>query len=261
MTVFKHELSRGRTSFAVWTVCVALLLSACVCLFPEMKGEMENVSDIFSSMGSFTAAFGMDRLDFGTLLGYYSIECGNVIGLGGAFFACLTASVILSKEEKDGTAEFLLTHPISRRSIVTQKLMAVFAQITGLNAIVFLASLASMRIVGEEIPFKEVILIHLAYYLMQLELGGIAFGISAASKRGSMGFGLGLAGLAYCLNLIANIAENVRFLKYFTPFAFCEGADIINNLALETEYLIPGAIMCLLGITAAYFIYLKKDIA
>ena len=46
-----------------------------------------------------------------------------------------------------------------------------------------------------------------------------------------------------------------------TPFAFCEGADIINNLALETEYLIPGAIMCLLGVAAAYFIYLKKDIA
>ena len=33
----------------------------------------------------------MDRLNFGTLDGYYAIECGNILGLGGAFFAALSA--------------------------------------------------------------------------------------------------------------------------------------------------------------------------
>ncbi len=59
----------------------------CVFLFPEMKGEMNAIGDVFSSMGSFSAAFSMDRLNFGTLTGFYAIECGNVLGLGGAFFA------------------------------------------------------------------------------------------------------------------------------------------------------------------------------
>ena len=50
---------------------------------------MDSVSDMFSSMGSFTAAFGMDKISFGNVMGFYGIECGNILGLGGAFFAGL----------------------------------------------------------------------------------------------------------------------------------------------------------------------------
>ena len=100
MRIIKHELRQGKTSFLVWTASIGFLLTICIFLFPEMKGEMEGVSDIFASMGSFTAAFGMDRLNFGTLTGYYAIECGNVLGLGGAFYASLCAVSMLSKEEK-----------------------------------------------------------------------------------------------------------------------------------------------------------------
>ena len=115
MTLVRHELKQGRTAFIIWTAAIGFLLAVCVFLFPEMKGQMEDVSDMFSSMGSFTAAFGMDRLNFGTLIGFYAIECGNVLGLGGAFYASLCAVGILCKEEKERTAEFLLTHPVSRR--------------------------------------------------------------------------------------------------------------------------------------------------
>ena len=100
MILVRHELKQGRTAFLIWTAAVGGLLAVCVFLFPEMKGEMEGVSDIFSSMGSFTAAFGMDRLNFGTLTGFYAVECGNVLGLGGAFFASLFGVGLLSKEEK-----------------------------------------------------------------------------------------------------------------------------------------------------------------
>ena len=76
-------------------------MAMCIFLFPEMEGELGGVGDMFSSMGSFTAAFGMDRLDFGTLEGFYAIECGNIMSLGGAFFAAVISVNIISKEEKD----------------------------------------------------------------------------------------------------------------------------------------------------------------
>ena len=98
MTIIRHEWKQGRTSLAVWTAGIGGLIAICIFLFPEMKGEMESVSDIFASMGSFTAAFGMDRLSFGTLIGFYGVECGNVLGLGGAFFASLLGIAALSSE-------------------------------------------------------------------------------------------------------------------------------------------------------------------
>ncbi|MGN1451908.1 MAG: ABC transporter permease subunit [Eubacteriales bacterium] len=194
---------------------------------PMMHREM------FASMGSFSEAFGMDRLNFGTLIGFYAVECGNVLGLGGAFFASLCAVGILSKEEKDKTAEFLLIHPVSRKRIVTEKLIAVFVQITAMNIIVYAAASASVAAVGEPVPWKEISLLHLVYCLLQWELAGICFGISAFLRRGSAGAGLGVAVMMYFLNIIANIADSAEFLKYITPFGYCDGADIVSNGSLD----------------------------
>ncbi len=260
MTIVKHELRQGKRSFFIWTASIAFLLGICVFLFPEMKGEMDNISDLFASMGSFTAAFGMDKLNFGTLTGYYAIECGNVLGLGGAFFAALCGVGILSKEEKERTAEFLLTHPVSRTRIVTEKLAAVLIQITAMNLIIYAVSVGSMAAVGEAIPWTEVNLLHLAYYFLQLELAGICFGISAFMRRGSIAAGLGFAAIMYFLNLIANITESASFLKYVTPFAYCDGADIVVNRSLDAPKLAIGLVLCAAGIAAAYRCYTKKDI-
>lgn len=260
MTIVKHELRQGKTSFWIWTLSIGFLLSICVFLFPEMKGEMEGISDVFASMGSFTAAFGMDRLNFGTLIGYYAIECGNVLGLGGAFYASLCAISMLSKEEKERTAEFLLAHPISRICIITEKWVAVLIQITVMNIIIYVFSVSAMVMVGEEIPWKEMNLLHFAYYILQLELAGICFGISAFLRKGSIGIGLGIAIIMYFLNLIANIAEVAEFLKYITPFAYCEGADIVTNGSLDGMLVLIGIVFCMVGMVIAYWKYNQKDI-
>ena len=260
MTLVKHELRQGKTAFLIWTAAISFLLGVCVFLFPEMKGEMEVIGEVFSSMGSFTAAFGMDRLNFGTLVGYYTIECGNVLGLGGAFFSALCAVNILSKEEKEKTAEFLLAHPISRARILTEKLVAILLQISALNLIIYAVSVGSMAMIGEEIPWKEVNLLHLAYYLLQLELAGICFGISAFLHKGSAGAGLGIAMLLYCLNLIANMTESADFLKYITPFGYCDGADIVSSGSLNGTMIAIGVVMGIACIAVAYLHYNKKDI-
>lgn len=260
MTVVKHELRQGKTAFLIWTASVSLLLAVCIFLFPEMKGEMDSVSDIFASMGIFSDAFGLDRLNFGTLIGFYAVECGNVLGLGGAFFAAFIGISALSKEEKDRTAEFLLSHPVSRARAVTEKLAAVAVQIVAMNAIILGVSLLSIRIIGEAIPWREVLLMHLAYFFLQIELSCICFGISAFLRRGSVGVGLGLAVILYFMNLIANMSERAEFLRYITPFAYCEGADIIGDGKLNMLLIGIGAVLTLLGILAAYLYYCKKDI-
>lgn len=260
MTIVRHELKQSRVSLAVWTLAIGFLISVCIFLYPEMEGEMESMSDVFASMGSFTEAFGMDKVSFGTLLGYYSIECGNVMGLGGAFFAALCGVSALAKEEKDHTAEFLLTHPVSRVRIITNKLIAVMLQILILNVVVYGLVAGSMAIIEENVPWKEVTLLHLAYLLLQIELAGICFGISAFLRRGSLGIGLGVAIMMYFINLIANITESAEFLKYITPFGYADGAEIVSEVALDEKLIALGMLYCVIGIIIAYWKYSKKDI-
>lgn len=261
MTIYIKELKQSFKSLCIWTASIAFMMLVCVLLFPEMKGEMDSVSSIFANMGGFTAAFGMDKLSFGQLMGFYGIECGNVLGIGGGFFAALAGISVLANEEKERTAEFLLTHPISRVSIIAQKLLSVLTQVVILNIVVVAVSLISAAVINESFEMKEFILLHVAYLIMQLEISCICFGISAFIRRGSIGIGLGLALAFYFMNLVCNMTEQAEFLRYITPYAYAEASNIISEARLDTLLIVIGIIIAVIGAAVGFVKYTKKDIA
>ena len=150
MTIFKQEVRSQKLSISIWSLSIGLLIAMCVLMYPDMKSQMSDVSEMFSSMGSFTSAFGMDQLNFGTLVGFYAVEGGNMLGIGGAFFAAIIGISALMKEEKERTAEFLLTHPVSRTKVITEKLLSTYAIIIILNIVVLACSVASILIINED---------------------------------------------------------------------------------------------------------------
>lgn len=260
MTVFFHELKRGKVSLLIWSCAIVFMLGICVLIYPEMKTQMSDISEMFADMGSFSDAFGMDKINFGTFIGYFGVECGNVLGLGGALFASILGISALAKEEKEHTAEFLLTHPVSREKVLAEKLLAVFLQIIILNLVSAIVTVLSVLAVGESVDAKVMLLLFLAYFMMQIEISAVSFGISAFLKGNGLGIGLGIAVLMYFLNIMANLTENAKFLKYITPFGYTEGADIISNSAIEVKYLAAGLVFTVTGLVAAFLKYRKKDI-
>ena len=260
MTLLRHELKQAWKSLLIWTLTIGAFIMICLFMYPEMKSQMDGISSIFSSMGAFTAAFGLDTLDFGTLKGFYGIECGNTLGIGGALFAALAGIGALAKEEKNGTAEFLLTHPMSRAEAVTAKLGAVLIQIAVLNVAVWLIAMGSVAAIGEPIPWKEFTLLHLAFFLMQVELACICFGISAFLWKGGLGIGLGLALMMYFLGIVAKLTDKAEALKYLTPFGYADGADILSTGRIDGTGLLAGLGLTVLGIALAYWKYCRKDL-
>lgn len=261
MTILFHELRRGRTSFLIWTASIGFMLFICMMMFPQMKGEMDAMSDLFAGMGGFTEAFGMDKVNFGEPMGFYAIECGNILGIGGTFFAAILGISALMKEEKDRTAEFLLTQPVRRISVLLQKLLAVVLQVLVMNLLLLGIAVASFSIIGEEIAQPEFWLLHLALTALQLEIACICFGLSAFLKRGGLGLGIGLAAMLYFLNIVANISEDVEFLRSVTPFAYADASTIVSEAALEPTLLLLGLFYTLLFLLAGIFHYERRDIA
>ena len=261
MTIFKHELRQGRSALIIWTAAISFMLGVCIVIYPEMSTQMGDISAMFADMGSFSQALGMDRINFGEFLGFFGVECGNVLGLGGAFFAALLGISALAKEEKEHTAEFLLTHPVSRTRVITEKLSAVIAQIVILNLAVIAVTALSVLIIGEEADIKTFALLFLSFFLMQLEVAAVTFGISAFLRRGSLGIGLGLAAVFYFMNIVANLIDETKFLKYITPFGYTESADIIADGALNGGYLAVGMALAAIGVILAFWKYGRKDIS
>lgn len=261
MTVFGKEMRQGLLSLIIWTAATAFMVVICVVLFPEMKGQMEDVSDMFANMGGFTAAFGMDRVSFGDLMGFYAIECGNILGIGGGFYAAFLGISVLANEEKDRTAEFLLTHPVSRTRVLTEKLLAVILQVLIFNVVVAAGSVISIKLIGESAEWEVFTLLHLAFLVLQLELACICFGISAFLKRGSIGIGLGLAAVFYFVNIIYNISDDLDFLKYLTPYTYAEASAIVADKELNLTLMGIGIAAAVIGAAVGYIRYNRKDIA
>lgn len=260
MALFFHEMRSNRISLMIWTLVLAFMLAVCVFIYPEMKGQMTEMTDMFADMGSFTEAFGMDEMNFGEFMGYFGVECGNTLGLGGVLFAAILGISAIAKEEKDKTAEFLLTHPVSRIKITLYKLLSVFARIFILNFCVAAVIFLSVAVIGEDVEVKNMLLLFLAYFLLQIEVGSITFGISAFLRGGSLGVGLGIGIMMYFINIISNLTDSLEFLKYITPFSYADGGYIINNSSLEWKYLIVGAVMMTGCLVLGFVKYNRKDI-
>lgn len=260
MTVFFHELKRDKLSLAIWTIALSFLLGVCIIIYPEMTSQMEEFSDMFANMGAFTQAFGMDKLNFGEFIGYFGIECSNSIGIGASLFAALLGIGALCKEEKEHTADFLLSHPISRTKLITEKLLSVYFRILILNTIVICISLACITLIGENADMGKIALIFLSHFLLQIEIASITFGISAFLNGNGLGIGIGLPLGFYFLNIVSNLSDQTEFLKYITPFSYTDSSYIISENKLQIKYLIFGLIFTLAAIGLAYKKYNSKDI-
>lgn len=261
MTLLFHELRKNRISLIIWTAAITFMLGVCIAIFPEMAGQMGEMENMFAEMGAFTEAFGMDRISFSEFKGYFGIECGNVLGIGGALFAAIAGATALASEETHKTAEFLLSHPISRKKIVTQKLLSVIAQIIILNLVVAATVFILTAAIINNPPYKILLLIFLAYIILQLEIGLICFGFSSILKSNAMGVGIGIGFGFYMINIIANLTKDLRFLKYITPFSYTDSADIITNNGITVKYLVIGIVFAALGVWFSFFKYTKKDIS
>lgn len=114
-------------------------------------------------------ALGVKISNIASLLGYYSFVLVYIV-LIGSVQGCNLGLNILSKEERDKTAEFLLVKPVKRSKLVALKLGTAFILAIIVSLTVFVAS---QIIVGSSsepfhLYFWEVAKLSLDYYLIEI---------------------------------------------------------------------------------------------
>lgn len=260
MTVYKMEIRKGFKTFLIWSLSIAALVATCILLFPQMNSMMEGVNDIFSSMGAFSAAFGMDRLGMGTLLGFYSVECGTMLSLGAALYSALAGITIVGKEENQRSAEFLFTLPVSRKSVLLQKLGALMTEVICFHILNFIISICMMLIIGEVVPFKEIVLLHSAYLLLSIVIASLCFLLSVFPKACSLGVGMGSVFVLYFLSLMANITEKAKPLSFITPFSFANSTDIVLDCTLDVKRIILWLAISVVALISSVLYFDRRDL-
>lgn len=259
--LYQHEMKSNIKSLIIWTLCVGGLCLGCILLYTSLEDSIKGIADVYSDMGAMSAALGMDKMSLATMRGYYATEIALMHGLGGAMFAAILGTGILSKEEAFHTAEFLHTLPIGRQKVIFQKYMALVSNIFIFNLICVAMYLLGFLLMGEKINGKEMFLFHLAQLFMQIEISTICFLISAFTKRNFMGAGLGIAILLFAVDMMCRIIPAIENLKYLTPFYYANASDIFTNGKLDGVMLGIGLGIIIVSFVIAYMKYFKKDLA
>lgn len=260
-TIYKHEMKEYAKSLLIWAVCVGGMGAMCILLFSGMQESMENMAENFASMGAFSDAFGMSRLSIATLKGFYATEIGTIHALGGAMFAAVISANMLSKEEEGHTGEFLFSLPIAREKVVTAKWGAVMSHILLFNLFCVFLYFLGILVLGEEMPVKEFVLYHMMQLLMQFEIAGICFAMSAFQRKNKLGLALGVVLLLYAYDLMARIIPDLSDYKFFSPFSYANAADLLGTGEINVSAVVLGITVLAGCFGAAYMVYVKKDLA
>lgn len=261
MILYRHEMKINLKSLLIWTLCVGGLCFGCILLYTSLEDSIKGIADVYADMGAMSAALGMDKMSLATMRGYYATEIALMHGLGGAMFAAILGTGILSKEESFHTAEFLHTLPVGRQKVILQKYLALVSNILIFNLACVAMYLLGFVIMGEEFSGKEMFLFHLAQTVMQIEIGTICFLISAYTKRNLMGAGLGIAILLFAVDMMCRIVPAIENLKYVTPFYYANASDIFTNGTLDAAMVGIGVGITAVSFAGAYMKYARKDLA
>lgn len=261
LAIYTREMKSYIKTLLIWVICVSGLGLMCILMYSGMQEEMAEMADGFASMGAFSEAFGMSQLSLATLIGFYATEIGNIHGLGGAMFAAIIGTALLSKEEDGHTSEFLFTLPISRGKVVVAKCLSAVSLVTIFNVVSVMVYVLGFIIVGEEIPTEEFVLFHVMQLVMQLQIAIVCFAISAFMKKNKFGIGLGVALLFYAYDMIARVIPDISDSKFLSPYSYANAADILSGVEIYKTGLIVGIVMMVVCLGISYVIYTRRDLA
>ena len=266
--LYSKELKRYRNSFIGWGISISVFILMGMAFYPVlMQGDMlKQMSAFFENpfMKNIMNAFGAGLDVLTNVLGYYSARNAMFIMLLGSFFSILLAGKILAREEREKTAEFLLSKPVTRLEVVRSKLAAYFTYLLLLNVVVLIVGFISLEIFKGDSEYRlSAFIIHWVYsFLLMMAFGGIGLFLSLLIKRGrsitNLSIGIVLGG--YFLDALSRVSPSTEKIGYLSPFKF------VDSGVLHPDYALAGwRVMYFLGIALVLFaltfiLYKKKDI-
>jgi ABC-2 type transport system permease protein len=262
MNILLHELKAYRKSTIIWTISLIMVVALFLSFYPSFTKDTEEFRKLLEGYpAALREAFGINLDNFFSILGFYCYGL-SFVTLCGAIQAMNLGTSIISKEVREKTADFLLTKPVTRTTVLTNKLLAALISIIITN-IVFLAAatLLAYQVATEDFNVSIFILLSLTVLFVQLIFLALGIIISVIVQRIKSVLTVSLATVFafYFLGMFSSTSGD-EAKRYLSPFKYFDTAYIIEKSSYEASFLIIGGIVMILAIGASYFIYAKRDI-
>lgn len=262
MNIFRRELKASRRALIIWSVCMFLLVVSGMSKYTAYSSSGAG-SEIFDKMPhTMKALLGIGTFDITQMSGFFAFLF-LYIELTAAIHAVLLGSGIIAKEEQGKTVEFLMAKPVSRRTVITAKLLAALVNVVILNIVTLFSSIVMVAAYNKGKAINGEILLFLASMLLVqlvfLSLGGlVAAAIRNPKSSGSLAAAIVLG--SFIISKITDLSDRLEALNVLAPYKYFSYADIAGGQGLSVLNAVLSLLLAAVFSFLMYYFYRKREL-
>jgi ABC-2 type transport system permease protein len=263
MNVFIHELKANAKPLIIWCCAEFFIIFGGMLKYQGFSDSGVDMTAMLSNFPkSLMTMFGLGSVDLSTVDGFYSVFFLYFMLLA-AIHAIMFGAVVVSKEERDHSADFLFSKPVKRYQIMAPKFFAGVINILVFNLVTFGASVFFIAQYNNGNGLiDKVALTMLALFIFQLFFLslGVFLGALLKTTKKATSIATGIVLLTFFLSIMIDLSEKLEFLTYLTPFKYFKGKDLIidGSLSLSSVLILTSLSIIFMGLS--YFIFNKRDL-
>lgn len=262
MNVFLHELRIHRKAILIWNLSIFTSLVLMLLMYPAMKSEGDAYFKILASLPEeLLSAFSINFETFLSFNGFFGYLYTYIL-LALCVLAMNLGLSALGKEISGKTADFIMTKPLARRSLLTEKIFAGITMLILTNLFLGVSTwVMNVLVDKEDTNLTALFLILLSGFILQILFYtlGILIGIVRKKIRFITSLSLSTVFSFYILAMVSQIVKK-EFLSYFTPFRYFDYNSIILDNAYELKFLLLSLASIFCFTVLSYVLLEKKEI-
>lgn len=263
MNIVLRELRANLKSLIIWSVCMVFLIFVGMAKYSGIEAAGQSANELFSQLpATVKSIFGINGLDLTSISGFYGVFYLYFILLAG-IHAVMLGATIISKEERDKTADFLFVKPVTRSKVITAKLIAVLINLIIFNIVTLCTSIIAVAQFNKGASINgQIINLMIALFILQVIFASLGAGISVITRNTKKAVSLATTVflITFILSVIIDIYNKVDFLKYFTPFKYFKTVQVMREGYFDPFFLCLSAVIIIACTAVAYIKFEKRNI-
>lgn len=237
-TLLSHELRLSARSLVGWAAPSALMLAVALSMQKSMSERGSAFEQKLAAMPrEMLLAFGLERPNLTETVGYLAANA-TFYTLIGALFASLLAAQLATRESAQRMGETLLTHPVSRSTVLGAKAIAGLVCVFSFNALMLAASAATYAGAGVSVArraafvsvFAGSALVHATLFAASLLAAS-----SVTRVRGAASMATGITFGLYGASVLSRVSDKLSFFAKLSPFNYADAGAISARGSLEPK--------------------------
>lgn len=254
-----------RRSLLWWVVGIVALVLFTVALYPSLKGE-QSLNDVVDQMPeAVRSMFGIDKaIPLTSPAGYLQGRLfGSLLPVILIVFGIGVGARAIAGAEQEGTLELLLSNPVTRRTVVAERYLAVVGMLAGLCGVLAVSLVVLGAPFGalEDLPFTGLAGEVAGVFGISLLHATVAFGVGAATGRRAWALSSAtvLAVAGYLFQGLLGLSDAIAPLRFVVPWHWYLGRNML------AQGVAPDAIVVPLALSAVIFAagagaFLRRDL-